>query len=174
MTNVHLRTSNGFIRVKGHAHGPNPVQRASPRPVALSSDRRPRADVSHCLDEDVKPALFRMHESESWGQVHQSVKEGGGRRQDGGIEAGVGWAKRKERRKVNGFMAAVIIRLDENHFISRRAEGMLGNDLKQVFQASEAMMQSDVPVSLNVCRRISVLNMKGTSLWLRRVYVNYY
>lgn len=31
-----------------------------------------------------------MHESESGGQVHQSVKEGGQRRQDGGIEAAEG------------------------------------------------------------------------------------
>lgn len=71
----------------------------------------------------------------------------------------------------------MIIRRDENHFISlisRGAEGMLGNDLKQVFQSSEAVMQSDVSVPLNVCRHISVLNMKETSLWLSRLHVNYY
>lgn len=57
------------------------------------------------------------------------MREGGRRETTGWRDrdwGGVGWAKRKERRKVNGFMAAVIIRLDENHFISRRAEGMLG------------------------------------------------
>lgn len=78
----------------------NPVQSGRPRRVALANDRHPLADVSHCLDrhdKDVKPALFRMHESESWGQVHQSVKEGGGRRQDEGIEMGEKW---KERRGV--------------------------------------------------------------------------
>lgn len=56
--------------------------------------------------------LFRMHESESWGQVQQSVKEGEERME--GLRLGGGGAKRKEKRKVNGFMAAVIIRLDEN------------------------------------------------------------
>lgn len=78
------------------------------------------------------------------------------------------------RRKVNGFMAAAIIRLDENQFILHRAEGMLGNDLKQVFQSSEDIVQSDVSVPLNVCRHISVLSMKVTSLRLSRLPVNYY
>lgn len=57
--------------------------------------------------------LFRMHESESWGQVQQSVKEGE-ERMEGLRLGGGGGAKRKEKCKVNGFMAAVIIRLDEN------------------------------------------------------------
>lgn len=85
-----------------------------------------------------------------------------------------GGQERKERRKVNGCTAAAIIRRDENRFISHRAEGMLGNDLRQVSQASEAIMQPDVSVPLNICRHISVSDMKGTSLWLRRFCVNHY
>lgn len=125
MTNVRLRTSNGLIRLEGHARRPMRSNTAahvlSPCPMIA-----PHALTSaHCLDRRVKtrPALFRMHESESWGQVHQSVKEGEGRRQDGGIEMGGGQMERKERSKTNGFMATVIIRLAENHFTSHRAEG---------------------------------------------------
>lgn len=51
---------------------------------------------------------------------------------------------------------------------------MLGNDLTQVFQSSEDIVQSDVSVPLNVCRHISVLSMKVTSLRLSRLPVNYY
>lgn len=149
-------------------------------PTRLPNDRHPHACVSHCLDwcnTDLKPALFRMHGSESWGQAHQSVNGG---REDGddrigrdGDRGGFGWmgAKRKERHKVNGYTVAAIIRRDENRFISHRAEGMLGNDLKQ---ASEAVMRPDVSVLLNVCRHISISNMKGTCLWLRRFCVNCY
>lgn len=127
-----LWTSNGLIRVRGHTRRPIRSNAAAPVPVALSNDRHPRADVSHCLDwddKDTKPPLFRMHESKSWGQVHQSVKEGGGRRQNGGMETGRG----KRGVKANGFVATVIIRLTKNPFSSRRAEAMLGNEMKQVF-----------------------------------------
>lgn len=55
--------------------------------------------------------------------------------------------------------------------VLHRAERMLGGDVKQIFLAA---MQSDVSVSLNVCRNNSVLNMKRTSLWLRSLYWNYY
>lgn len=127
-----LWTSNGLIRVRGHTRRPIRSNAAAPVPVALSNDRHPRADVSHCLDwddKDTKPPLFRMHESKSWGQVHQSVKEGGGRRQNGGMETGRG----KRGVKANGFVATVIIRLTKNPFSSRRTEAMLGNEMKQVF-----------------------------------------
>lgn len=57
---------------------------------------------SHCLqrnDKDVKAALFRMHESESWGQVQQSMTGGGRRKEkDGGGVRGRGG--QKERRGV--------------------------------------------------------------------------
>lgn len=101
------------------------MQHSCPRPVVPSNDRHPRTDFSHCLhwhDKDVEQALFRMHESESWGQVHQSVKEGVGRRQDGWMEMEGRWSK--ERSTANGFMATVIIRPAENHSISHGAEGM--------------------------------------------------
>lgn len=132
MTNVRWATSNGLIRVEGRPCWPMRSNAAAHVLSSLSNDRHPRADVSHCLDwhdKDAEPALFRMHESESWGQVHQSVKEGGGRRQDGGIETGWGGGGGV---KANGFMATVIIRLAENHFISRGAEGMLGNGWERV------------------------------------------
>lgn len=81
----------------------------------------------------MEPALVRMHESESWGQDHPSVKEGGERRRDGGTGlwcvcwAGVeGGADIKERSKANGFMVTVLIRLAENHFISYRAKELGG------------------------------------------------
>lgn len=44
--------------------------------------------------------------------------------------------ERKERSKANGFMATVIIRPAENHFISHRVEGMLGNRIKPVFSVA--------------------------------------
>lgn len=72
---------------------------------------------SHCLqrnDKDVKAALFRMHESESWGQVQQSMTGGGRRKEkDGGGVRGGGGAEREERSEANGFMVTVIIRLLE-------------------------------------------------------------
>lgn len=40
------------------------------------------------------------------------------------------------------------------------ADGMLGNDLRQV----QAAMQRDVSISLNIFRNVSVSNMKETSL----------
>lgn len=76
------------------------------------------ADIhdSHCLqrnDKDVKAALFRMHESESWGQVQQSMTGGGRRKEkDGGGVRG-GGAEGEERSEANGFMVTVIIRLLE-------------------------------------------------------------
>ncbi len=88
-----------------------------------------------------------------------------------------GWrwrTERKERRKANGFMVTVIIRLAENHFISHRAEGMLGNGFKQVFQCSEALEHSEVSVSVCVCRHVAVLNMKGASGGLDGLHVIYY
>lgn len=63
-------------------------------------------------------------------------------------------------------MATVIIRLAENHFISRRAEGMLGNGWEQVCSVQWARMQTDVSAAVYVCRLASALNMKGTGLVL--------
>lgn len=88
MTNVHLWTGNGLAGVKGHQRGPI---RANPDAhVMLSCPMMAthRPGISLHLDQHDK--LFRMHESKSRGQVHQSVKEGGGRRQNGGIEKGKG------------------------------------------------------------------------------------
>lgn len=144
-----LWTSNGLIRVRGHTRRPIRSNAAAPVPVALSNDRHPRADVSHCLDwddKDTKPPLFRMHESKSWGQVHQSVKEGGGRRQNGGMETGRG----KRGVKANGFVATVIIRLTKNPFSSRRAEAMLGNEMKL------RCRHTDVPAAVNVHMCVSL------------------
>lgn len=104
----------------------------------------------------MKPAhSFRMHESESWGQVQQCVKEGGGRRQDGGIEMKGGNGKERRGVKANGFVATVIIGLAENHFISHRAEGMLGKwNEAGFFLCFEAVTQADVFISC-------ILTMKG-------------
>jgi len=45
-----------------------------------------------------------------------------------------GWVGvRKKRSKANGFTATVIIRLTKNHFISRRADGMLWNGMNPAF-----------------------------------------
>lgn len=72
---------------------------------------------------------------------------------------GLKWSERKERSKANGFVATVIIRLAENHFISHGAEGMLGNGKEAGFQCSEAMMQTDVSVSVYACWHMSALNI---------------
>lgn len=62
-----------------------------------------------------------------------------------------GETERKERNKANGFMATVIIRLAENHFISHRAEETLGNGMEQVFIAVFRGCDADAPLSVCAC-----------------------
>lgn len=134
MTNVHWRTSNGLIRVKGHTR--RPIRSNTAAHILLSCPMI----ATHA---PTSPIVW-TGTIKTWSQLSlecmkrvlraSSPKREGGRRETAGWRDGDGeeW-KRKERSKANGFMVTVIIRLAENHFISHRAEGMLGNGLKRVF-----------------------------------------
>lgn len=126
MTNVHLWTSNGLIGVKGHARRPIRSNAAThiPSPCPMIATHAPPSPV--LWTGTIKTRSRQSSEcmkSESWGQVHQSVKEGGGMR-DGGVVVRGDW---KERSKANGFVLTVIIRHPKIHFSSHRAGEMLGN-----------------------------------------------
>lgn len=75
--------------------------------------------------------------------------------------------ERKEGSKANGFMVTVIIRLAENHIISHRAEGMLGNGMKQVFGVVFRGRDADRCVAFCLFMQAyfctCILSMKGTS-----------